>query len=90
MTSALLNAVVAEDLLPGPVSVFLPCRLELPGPVRPGDTITAEVEILEVRADKSIYRARTTVTDQDGTVVSDGGAVVYRVPLPARTGRAGG
>jgi len=50
---------------------------------------TAEVEILEARADKPIYRTRTTVTDQDGTVVMDGETLVYREPLPAATGRSG-
>jgi acyl dehydratase len=52
-------------------------------PVRPGDTITAEVEVLHSRADKPIHRLRTTITNQDGTVVLDGTAVVYQEPLPA-------
>src|SRR3954466_8117128 len=43
VTSGLLNAVVAEDL-PGPGSVFLQVDWRFMQPVRPGDTITAEVE----------------------------------------------
>jgi acyl dehydratase len=50
-------------------------------PVRPGDRITAEVEVLEVRDDKPISRLRTTITNQDGTVVLDGDALVDREPL---------
>ena len=50
VTSGLLNAVVAEDL-PGPGSVFLHVDWSFRAPVRPGDTITAEVEVLEVRRD---------------------------------------
>jgi acyl dehydratase len=46
ITSGLLNAVVAEDL-PGPGSVFLHVEWDFKAPVRPGDEITAEVEVLE-------------------------------------------
>jgi acyl dehydratase len=77
VTSGLLNAVVAEDL-PGPGSVFLHVDWSFRAPVRPGDEITAEVEVLEARADKPITRLRTTITNQDGTVVLDGTALVYR------------
>jgi acyl dehydratase len=83
VTSGLLNAVVAEEL-PGPGSVFLHVDWRFLHPVRPGDTITAEVEVLSERADKPIHELRTTITNQDGSVVLDGTAVVYRVPLPVR------
>ena len=49
VTSGLLNAVVAEDL-PGPGSVFLHVDWDFKAPVRPGDEITAEVEVVEARA----------------------------------------
>jgi acyl dehydratase len=80
VTSGLLNAVVAEDL-PGPGSVFLHVDWSFRAPVRPGDEITAEVEVLEVREDKPITRLRTTITNQDGTVVLDGTALDWREPL---------
>ncbi len=80
VTTGLLNAVVAEDL-PGPGSVFLHTDWSFKGPVRPGDTITAEVEVLEARADKPISRLRTTITNQDGAVVVDGTALVWTEPL---------
>jgi acyl dehydratase len=80
VTSGLLNAVVAEDL-PGPGSVFLHVDWSFRAPVRPGDAITAEVEVVEVRADKPIARLRTTITNQDGTVVLDGEALVWSEPL---------
>jgi len=86
VTTGLLNAVVAEDL-PGPGSVFLHTDWSFRAPVRPGDVITAEVEVLETRTDKPISRLRTTVTDQHGTVVVDGTALVWTEPLmaPAET-----
>jgi 3-hydroxybutyryl-CoA dehydratase len=49
--------------------------------VRPGDVITAEVEVLEAHATKPVVRLRTTITNQDGVVVLDGDAHVYREPL---------
>jgi acyl dehydratase len=80
VTTGLLNAVVAEDL-PGPGSVFLHVDWSFKAPVRPGDEITAEVEVLEAREDKPITKLRTTITNQDGTVVLDGNALVYTEPL---------
>jgi acyl dehydratase len=80
VTSGLLNAVVAEDL-PGPGSVFLHVDWRFTAAVRPGDEITAEVEVLEARSDKPIVKLRTTITNQNGTVVLDGSALVYTEPL---------
>ncbi len=80
VTSGLLNAVVAEEL-PGPGSVFLHADWRFVAPVRPGDEITAEVEVLEAREDKPISTLRTTIVNQDGTVVLDGTAVVWTEPL---------
>ena len=80
VTSGLLNAVVAADL-PGPGSVFLQVDWSFKAPVRPGDEITAEVEVLETREDKPITRLRTTITNGAGTVVLDGTALVWTEPL---------
>ncbi len=76
VTSGLLNAVVAEDL-PGPGTVFLHVDWSFKAPVRPGDEITAEVEVLEAREDKPLTKLRTTIRNQDGTVVLDGSALVW-------------
>ena len=80
VTTGLLNAIVAEDL-PGPGSVFLHVDWSFKAPVRPGDEITAEVEVLEAREDKPITRLRTTISNQEGTVVLDGTALVWTEPL---------
>ena len=82
VTSALLNAVVAEEL-PGPGTVFLHVDWSFRAPVRPGDTITARVEVVEVRDDRPITRLDTQVVRGDGTVVLDGEVLCYTVPLPA-------
>jgi acyl dehydratase len=80
VTSAILNAVVAEDL-PGPGTVFLHVDWSFKAPVRPGDEITGKVEVLEVRTDKPITKLRTSVVRQDGIVVLDGEALCYTMPL---------
>ena len=80
ITSAILNAVVAEDL-PGPGSVFLEVAWKFLAPVRPGDTITGEVEVTAARDDKPVTHLRTTVTRGDGVVALDGTAVCYTVSL---------
>jgi len=81
VTSAVLNAVVAEDL-PGPGTVFLQVNWNFRAPVRPGDTITGEVKLTKVRTDKPITEMETRITRDDGTVVLDGTAVCYTMPIP--------
>ncbi len=80
ITSAILNAVVAEDL-PGPGTVFLHVDWSFRAPVRPGDTITGEVEVTEVRDDKPITKLITTVTRDDGTLVLEGTALCFTFAL---------
>ena len=80
ITSAILNAVVAEDL-PGPGTVFLQVNWSFKAPVRPGDTITGEVKITKVREDKPITELETRVFTADGTLVLDGNAVCYTMPI---------
>src|SRR5215217_3393005 len=80
VTSAILNAVVAEEL-PGPGTVFLNVNWTFKAPVRPGDTITGRVEVTSVRTDKPITELRTTVTRDDGTIVLDGTAVCYTMDI---------
>lgn len=82
ITSAILNAVVAEKL-PGPGTVFLSVTWSFIAPVRPGDTITGRVEVVTVRTDKPITTLKTTVTRDDGTVVLDGTAVCYTMDVAA-------
>ena len=86
VTSGLLNALVAEEL-PGPGSVFLEVNWRFLAPVRPGDTSTAEATVTATREDKPITTLATTITNQDGVVVLDGTAVVWRDPTVASDDR---
>lgn len=76
ITSAVLNAVVAEKL-PGPGTVFLNVNWDFKAPVRPDDTITGRVEVIEARSDKPVTKLRTQVVRDDGTIALDGTAVCY-------------
>jgi acyl dehydratase len=82
VTSGLLNALVAQDL-PGPGSVFLHTDFRFRAPARPGDLLTARAEVTAVRTDKPITTLALSITNQDGTVVLDGTAVVWRDPVVA-------
>jgi acyl dehydratase len=84
VTSGLMNALVAEQL-PGPGSVFLEVSWRFLAPVRPGDEITAEATVTAVREDKPITTLATKITNQDGVVVLDGTAVVWRDPVVAES-----
>ncbi|HEX7067601.1 MAG TPA: MaoC family dehydratase [Candidatus Limnocylindria bacterium] len=81
LTTGLFNALVAERL-PGPGSVFLHQEWDYPAPVYIGDTVTAEAEVLEARADKPITRLRCIARRDDGTEVLRGECLVYTM-IPA-------
>ena len=80
VTSAILNAVVAEKL-PGPGTVFLNVTWDFRAPARPGDTITGRVEVTAAREDKPITELRTTVHRDDGTLLLEGTAVCWTMDL---------
>jgi acyl dehydratase len=87
LTTALFNALVAMEL-PGSGSVFLHQEWDYPAPVYIGDTVTAEAEVIESRADKPITRLRCVARRQDGVQVLRGECLVYTMlpdgPVAAR------
>jgi acyl dehydratase len=72
LVAGTISAALAR--LPG-VTVYLSQDLEFTGPVRIGETVTAECEIVESLGDDR-YRLHTTVSAEDGDPVIDGEAVV--------------
>ncbi|HEY5901762.1 MAG TPA: MaoC family dehydratase [Anaerolineales bacterium] len=75
IAASLISATLANEL-PGPGSVYLSQTLTFKGPVFPSDTVTAIVEVQQVRPDKPIVTLSTVCTKQDGTVVLEGQAVI--------------
>lgn len=80
VTTGLLNAVVAEHL-PGPGTVFLHVDWRFSKPVYLGDTVTATVEVLEIRDDKPICVIKTVIMNQKGEVCLDGQATTFTASL---------
>lgn len=80
VASALLNAVVAEDL-PGPGTVFLETRWKAVNAIRPGEEILARARVLAVRSDQPVCTLETIVMDEAGEVRLIGTATTYTLPL---------
>ena len=83
MLSAGFISAVIGTRLPGPGTIYLEQSLRFTAPVAIGDTVTAEVEIIEKIQEKSRIRLRTTCTTQDGKEVLLGEALVSP-PRPPR------
>lgn len=78
LTAGLISAVLGTKL-PGPNSIYLKQELEFTAPVRIGDTITAEVEVLEKKPEKKILRLKTIAVNQKGDTVLRGEALIKKI-----------
>ncbi len=80
MLSAGFISAVLGTKLPGPGSIYVSQSLRFKAPVRPGETVTARVTVMEIIPEKSraIFQTQCMVGD---TVVIDGEATVL---VPAR------
>lgn len=74
LTAGLISNVIAMQL-PGSGTIYMGQELKFVSPVRFEDTITAEVEVVEFIKDKMV-RLKTDCTNQEGTVVLEGYALV--------------
>jgi len=75
LTASLISAVISTRLL-GPGNIYVSQSLEFKAPVKLGDIIQAEVELIEKIPEKNRVRLKTTCRNRDGTVVIDGEAIV--------------
>jgi 3-hydroxybutyryl-CoA dehydratase len=75
LTAGFISRILGMQL-PGPGTIYMRQSLTFLAPVRFGDTITALVEVIDVSAEKNRVRLKTTCTNQEGTVVLDGEAMV--------------
>lgn len=77
LTAGFISAVLGTKL-PGTDTIYLSQNLDFKAPVKIGDTVTAEVEVLEKKDRKKIIRLRTIVKNQLNVIVVDGEAVVMK------------
>jgi len=79
LTAGLISAVIGEQL-PGHGTIYMGQTLKFMAPVRPGDVVTAEVEVIEVIPEKRRVKMETRCL-VDGKPVLTGEATVL---APAR------
>lgn len=77
VVTGILDALAADEL---PGCVLLERSVRYLAPVRPGERISGEVEIVELRPDRHRARVRFRVTRDDGTRVVEGEATVLVEP----------
>ncbi len=75
LTAGLISAVLGVQL-PGPGTIYLSQELKFTAPVKFGDTVKAEVEVIEKIEEKNRIKLSTTCTNQNGEVVLKGVATV--------------
>ena len=75
LIGSLISAVLGNDM-PGPGSIYLGQTLKFLAPIHIGDTVTVTVKVVAIREDKRIITLYTDCTNQHGTLVLSGEAIV--------------
>lgn len=75
LAGGIVGGVLANEL-PGPGTIYLSQTFEFKLPVYLGDSVEAEVEVIEKIEAKKRLRLKTVCRNQDGKVVLDGEALV--------------
>jgi len=78
LLSVSLISTVLGTALPGAGTIYLSKEVNFKAPVYIGDTLTAEVEVLEKKEAKKILVFKTIVVNQEGKLVIDGRATVIK------------
>lgn len=81
LTASFISAVIGMQL-PGPGTIYMSQNLNFLAPVRINDTVTARVEVAEKIEEKQRVRLTTTCSNQNGTLLISGEALVSP-PRPA-------
>jgi len=75
LVACFLSTVVGMQL-PGPGSILVRQELKFLAPVKIGDTVTAQVEVLQIHSRRNLVILGATITNQEGRKVVQGKAVV--------------
>jgi 3-hydroxybutyryl-CoA dehydratase len=84
MLSAGFISAVIGTRLPGTGTIYVGQQLNFLAPVYVGDTITARVVVAAITPEKNRVTLKTTCSNQEGTVVLDGEAIVSPPKAPKR------
>lgn len=76
LAAGFISAAIGTRLAPDSVVIYLKQNLSFRAPVKPGDTLTAKVEATSVDTDRGTVALSTVVSNQDGTDVVQGDALV--------------
>lgn len=82
LSAGFISAVLGMEL-PGPGTIYIGQTIRFTKPVRPGDTVTVRVEIIEIVEGKRRVKLATTCRNQHGETVLDGEATTL---LPEESG----
>lgn len=77
LTAGFISSVIGMKL-PGTNSIYLSQNLKFKAPVMIGDTVTAQVTVLEKIDKKKIILLQTTVVNQRGETIIEGDASVMK------------
>lgn len=83
LTASTISAAIAGRL-PGPGTIYLSQQMNFRAPVRPGDTVHAEVSVRDLTKGKNRV-VLETICRVDGKVVVDGEAVVMATSRKTRS-----
>lgn len=75
LVSGLISACLGM-YLPGPGTIYMGQQLKFTAPVHIGDTIKAEVQVIDMNIAKNRIKLKTTCTNQLGKTVIEGEALV--------------
>ncbi len=75
LVGSFISTVIGMKI-PGPGTIYLEQQYKFLSPVRIGDTITARVEVIEIKNEKNKVVLQTRCFNQNGVMVIDGTAVV--------------
>ena len=83
MYSGVLISRMLGTQFPGPGTIYLSQTLNFRAPVRPGDRLTVNVEVIALHEHKPVATLACTVINQNDELVTDGESVVL-VPKDAK------
>jgi 3-hydroxybutyryl-CoA dehydratase len=75
----------SQTRLVGAGVIWLNASVRFTAPVRIGDTVVTETEVVELVPDKQLIRVRCTARGRDGAVVMEGDSLVKRLKEATRS-----